>query len=710
MQVDNAQPDTVPLEEQAPPHLILPPSPAMLNEGTLSMEETEKEARFDHGPHSERPSDEPEQNKQDISGEHDPPTLEVDAPTEQREHTREELVGETQQQPDSAPEEPPSTLPDEVSSHQEALQHSRRSTRQRRPPLRYREAYTTSNEPVSIHGYILESEKQAVLGKLYRKYGNEQFTKGKAPDIPEWLYTSALEEEMSNWKGHYRVCQAGELQPGSNVIGSHFVYRIKQKDDSTYKFKARLVVHGNEDAEKDDIRKDAATAHLTMVRMLLSLAVCYGFGIGKIDIKAAYFQSGGIRRKIYVRPPREMLLARVLWELIALPYGIVEAGRQWQLASDDFLTSVGLTPLYLLPQGFMLRKQSGLQLIVAKVVDDFILAGTETALKWFSKKINARFQVGTEVYAPEPVRFNGAIIKQSKTGAIKLSMKEFADSIASLELSKMRRKQLEAPATEHELRSYQSLAGKMNWLGHSTVPQYAFAASYLQQCVGDLRVKHLVQANGVLKEMQRYPPLLIFDRPVRITQATLHTFADASFPKAGGSVYGQSGIICGLALGSSPEAAFHTLAWSSRKQTRVCRSSTAAEILAICDGEDLGSMIRGALHRVSSRKVPHHLNIDSRSLFEALATQHELRDFRLRQATQSLRASFEVGDISVLRWIAGKQNPSDALTKRSPATGELLSAMCSKGSLTLAPGEGSLERSSELSEKSSDSAPQLDAF
>ena len=136
-----------------------------------------------------------------------------------------------------------------------------------------------------------------------------------------------------------------------------------------------------------------------------------------------------------------MLLIREVWELIALPYAVVEAGRQWQLASGDFRESIGMKPIAFLPQGFLLRKNKRLVLLVAKVVDDFIIAGTQQALEWLSTKINARFKVGTEVYAPEPMRFNGALIRQDKLRSIKVCMKEFADSITPIELTLHRRKQ-----------------------------------------------------------------------------------------------------------------------------------------------------------------------------------------------------------------------------------------------------------------------------
>ena len=97
--------------------------------------------------------------------------------------------------------------------------------------------------------------------------------------------------------------------------------------------------------------------------------------------------------------------------------------------------------------------------------------------------------------------------------SIQFSMAEFADSIHHLEIPRQRRKQADAVATPAERKAIQSLAGKMNWLGHTAAPHYAFAASYLQQTLGDLRVKHLTQANGVLTEAKKHTPIMVFGRP-----------------------------------------------------------------------------------------------------------------------------------------------------------------------------------------------------
>lgn len=98
------------------------------------------------------------------------------------------------------------------------------------------------------------------------------------------------------------------------------MYKVKTDENGSRILKARLVLHGNHDAEKDTIREDSSNAPLFIVRLLQSLATFLSFKIGTTNIKGAFLQSGPITRQIYVRPPREWTGQRgVLWKLLKLP-------------------------------------------------------------------------------------------------------------------------------------------------------------------------------------------------------------------------------------------------------------------------------------------------------------------------------------------------------------------------------------------------------
>jgi len=60
---------------------------------------------------------------------------------------------------------------------------------------------------------------------------------------------------------------------------------------------------------------------------------------------------------------------------------------------------------------------------------------------------------------------------------------------------------------------------------------------------------------------------------------------------------------------------------------------------------------------------PVNLITDSYGLYSTITTLHEGRDYRLRPTVARIRDSFESHELTSIRWIPGKLNISDALTK-----------------------------------------------
>jgi hypothetical protein len=102
------------------------------------------------------------------------------------------------------------------------------------------------------------------------------------------------------------------------------------------------------------------------------------FELAGVDAKKAYHHSGRAPRNILVRPPAEYLAGRrSIWRLLNLPYGLVDAGRQWQLAFERWLLDImEFVTVPSMPQVFVMFDPSGSILLhVGKVVDDVIIAG-----------------------------------------------------------------------------------------------------------------------------------------------------------------------------------------------------------------------------------------------------------------------------------------------------------------------------------------------
>ena len=195
-------------------------------------------------------------------------------------------------------------------------------------------ASTTKRPPPNA---TLSSDRARVMEDIAKTIGKEQVTRSRLESAPSWIVEEAFEKEhSSNWADAYNKVDDSSVPPNANVISSHTINKVKTSEDGTQTLKARIVPHGNRDRQKDNIRKDSSTAQFDVIRILLTAVTFIGMRLALADIKGAYLQSGPIQREIYVRPPREWKGSRgKLWRLTKLPYGIVEAGRQWAKTVEE---------------------------------------------------------------------------------------------------------------------------------------------------------------------------------------------------------------------------------------------------------------------------------------------------------------------------------------------------------------------------------------
>ena len=492
----------------------------------------------------------------------------------------------------------------------------------------------------------LQSNDQQTLREIYHTIGNRQVTSRDLEFAPAWVIQKAMQKEhRNNWQDAYEEINDKDVPRNSNIISSHALFKIKESEDDSLVMKARFVLHGNRDREKNDIRKDSASADMTIFRLVLSLGVILNFTFGVADIKGAYMQSGPAKREIYVRPPKDWTTTRhTLWKLLKLPYGIVEAGRQWLKTIEEWMLNVfKLERIFGVNQLFVRRGQGDkVILIVAKVIDDFIVAGPINEIQNFMHNLKKIFEVG-KICIGENFMFNGCEVEIDKQGNAKLSMEKYTRRLKPLHISRSRRHEIDTRANEREVSEYRSLAGTLMYLGSGVVPQAALVTSRMQQRLGDLRVKHLIDANAMLSELTNVRPTICFLNPGPIRSVTLTTLSDASH---GGAEfdYGQSGIISGLKIDTTQTTSpiFHSLSWTRHKQKRVTYSSFGAEILACADAEDRGHDLKESFKSIFPHsKIKHEVLVDSRALFDTITTLHEAKEYRLRKTVTRIRNAFE---------------------------------------------------------------------
>lgn len=179
-----------------------------------------------------------------------------------------------------------------------------------------------------------DDAEQKLLREAYDVFHNGQFYRRDAPFVPSWVFVEADKRELEkNWVSSMNIVSLENVPQHANVIGSHFVYKVKSKLDGDckdgrrmFELKWRLCVHGNHDSE-ESLRTDAAVVSHLGFRMIYTIAATSGHKLRKADIRGAYTQSGKSKRDVYVRPPMNLDSKQCLWLLKFTVYGIVSAGR-----------------------------------------------------------------------------------------------------------------------------------------------------------------------------------------------------------------------------------------------------------------------------------------------------------------------------------------------------------------------------------------------
>ena len=122
--------------------------------------------------------------------------------------------------------------------------------------------------------------------------------------------------------------------------------------------------------------------------------------------------------------------------------------------------------------------------------------------------------------------------------------------------------------------------------------------------------------------------------------------------------------------------------WQSKKLKRVTKSPLASETLALGEAADAGILIANLLSEIHGLKnlPPVQCITDSKSLRDTLHTSNTIEDMSFQVNIGRLREMINLKEISV-RWVEGKMQLADPLTKRG-ASADLLLKVLSQSTLS----------------------------
>lgn len=106
------------------------------------------------------------------------------------------------------------------------------------------------------------------------------------------------------------------------------------------------------------------------------------------------------------------------------------------------------------------REDRSAALVLAKVTDDLLFAGTSKDMKALVDAITKRFEISEDII-DGTILFNGCRIMRDKEGHIEMNTSDYTQSIDPLDVFRERRKLHDEKASMEEYITYRSLAGKI---------------------------------------------------------------------------------------------------------------------------------------------------------------------------------------------------------------------------------------------------------
>ena len=386
------------------------------------------------------------------------------------------------------------------------------------------------------------------------------------------------------------------------------------------------------------------------------------------DITQAYPQAhSDLQRIVLAYLPDELVgkyPADTIFRVIKPLYGIAESGVHWfttyqphHIEKLDMSPST-YDPCLLITNGA--KEEFGM---VAMQTDDTLILGTRSFTAKEEKEIQiAKFRTKpTKFLSPDvSLEFNGCILLLEGPN-LYLKQKGQGSKIQLIDLNDNDRAQ-----------RYLEQRARGAYIASICQPEAAFDLSVAAQSQNPKDDDYIKLNSRLEWQMKNLHQGLRFV-PIDLSTAKLMVFTDGSFAN-NQDLSSQLGYILTIVNETPIDESFeiygNLIHWSSTKCKRVTRSVLTSEIYGMVSGFNLGLAITTTLKIVTKRlglpEIPLIICTDSYSLYECLVKLGTTKEKRLMIDIMALRQSYQRREITEIRWINGKDNPVDAMTKSSP--------------------------------------------
>ncbi|CAE7470265.1 unnamed protein product [Symbiodinium sp. CCMP2592] len=591
---------------------------------------------------------------------------------------------------------------------QESFREQRARHEQEDRPLHVKQGnasnlFLETAEPDKVFAVTIDAPADAQAWKKMVKHPEKFMSKAVSKGVEvSWQRLSAEQRaamaeakglEVAQWV-QLKVCKkVAEHVPESQLLRMRWVLTFKEADpdeagNKKVKAKARIVILGFSDPGLlEDTTASPTMSKLTR-QLMLNLACIKQWAIFSADVRTAFLQArpADRGRRLLAKPLPELaemleLSPQECVELTGSAYGLATAPKEWFADVSATLKRLGALQCRTDPCAWIVMGTDGeVAGALASHVDDFLIMGSATDANWLGFLAGfkaaytwAPWQQGDFVHC-------GIRLLQHEDWSVTLDHSSFCADLVQMDPGTPG-----MPLNDNQVRQAKAILGSAQWRVTQSAPHHAAKLSMLQSLLSSRDGACVDQINKLVREIHSSKHISVqvqnlgqFDPK----DATFVAWSDASLAnRPDGTSTG--GLIIGLMSPKSIEVGqgkANIISWRSYKLPRVARSSLSAEAQALSNCEQELMYARLAWYELnggkidvhnpaaSTSKVPGHLIIDARGVYDALMKADPgMASFNVKDKYTSLELMGISENIqnqgTILNWCDSDHQLADGLTK-----------------------------------------------
>ena len=503
----------------------------------------------------------------------------------------------------------------------------------------------------STSALIGKKRKEATATEI-RAY-QKQFLEAKQLECKSWL------DEV------FDLVDTRKIQVRNWVTGRWVLTLKRDKDGNFLKTKARWVLRGFQDKQKNDQQTDSPAASRSGFRLAIQAASHKGWNIFHMDLKTAFLQGEAYdqSRDIICQIPPEMGYPPHIGARMKKPaYGLNDAPRRWWNILDSALRSYGLVPTradrctyvcygkqlpkpalvsekkssttfdlegavdYLMdPVSGNNAKNRQVHGALSLHVDDLLMTGDDVFEKEIMGRLRKDFQVVSE--DKNDCLFVGQCIQWKQDDKhgwyINVHQNVAIDKLQEITFHKHLKD--DTPLTPQMHTAYRTVLGQTNWLQSRTQFHIGYQFSRCASKASSPTIEDVRAINKTVRIIKSIPlsmrfwPLRGKTRIVGYPDASYRNNEDKSSQRAHGIFFAEQRD---LRQGSSNSRG-SLVDYETHKITATTMSTTVAELRGLmrCCGSAL--FLRGLWSDITGEIADVHIRTDANNLVTTASTTHQ---------------------------------------------------------------------------------------